>query len=146
MDGRGKSDSPTVPTTPLNKGGGAPSPAEEAEGRGLAKGYLGQQSKPRTQCRTGADMARPTRARSGKPRTRPRDGACVGSDGLSPALDRIRQAAVKDREQRFSALWHHVYDVGRLREEYYNLKPHAAPGADGETWQEYGEHLDVNVG
>ena len=145
MDGRGKSDSPIVPQTPPNKGGGAPSPAEGAEGRGLAKGNPGQQSKPRTQCRTGADMARPKRARSGKPRIRPRDGAYVGSDGLSHALDRIRQAAVKDREQRFSALWHHVCDVGRLREEYYNLKPHAAPGVDGETWQEYGEHLEARL-
>jgi len=54
MDGRGKSDGPAVPKTPPNKGGGAPSPAEEAEGRGLAKGSPGQQSKPRTQCRMGA--------------------------------------------------------------------------------------------
>ena len=118
MDGRGKSDSPIVPQTPPNKGGGAPPPAEGAEGRGLVKGNPGQQTKSRTQSRTGVDRARPTRARSGKPRIQPRDGAYVRSDDLSPALDRIRQAAAKDREQRFSALWHHVYDVGRLREEY----------------------------
>jgi len=145
MHGHGKSDSPMVPQKPPNKVGGAPSRAEEAEGRGLAKGNPGQHSKPRTQCRMGADMARPKRARSGKPRIQPRDGAYVGSDGLSPALDWIRQAAVKDREQRFSALWHHVYDVGRLREEYYNLKPCAAPGVDGETWQEYGENLEASL-
>jgi len=145
MHGRGKSDSPAVPKTPPNKGGGAPSPAEGAEGRGLAKGNPGQHSKSRTQSRTGADRALPTRARSGKPRTRPRDGAYVRSADLSHALDRIRQAAAKDRGQRFTALWHHVYDVGRLREEYYNLKPRAAPGVDGETWQEYGENLEARL-
>jgi hypothetical protein len=73
MHGRGKSDSPIVPKKLPNKGGGASSCAEEAEGRGLAKGSPGQQSKCRTQCRTGEDRARPKRARSGKPRTRPRE-------------------------------------------------------------------------
>ena len=145
MHGRGRSDSPVVPRKPPNKGGGAPSPAEGAEGRGLAKGNPGQQSKSRTQSRTGADRARPTRARSGKPRLQPRDGAYVRSADLSHALDRIRQAAAKDRGQRFTALWHHVYDVGRLREEYYDLKPRAAPGVDGETWQEYGENLEARL-
>ena len=145
MHGRGKSDSPIVPKKPPNKGGGAPSPAEGAEGRGLAKGNPGQHTKSRTQSRTGADRARPTRARSGKPRRQPRDGAYVRSEGLSQALERIRQAAAKDREQRFSALWHHVYNVDRLREEYFNLKPHAAAGVDGETWQEYGENLEARL-
>ena len=95
-DGRGKSDSPIVPKKPPNNGGGAPSSAEGAEGRGLAKGNPSQQSKSRTQCRTGVDRARPTRARSGKPRRQPRDCAYVRSDDLSHALERIRQAAAQD--------------------------------------------------
>jgi len=44
-----KSDSPVVPVKSPNKVG-QPT-AEEAEGRGLAKGNLPQQNAPRTQCR-----------------------------------------------------------------------------------------------
>lgn len=36
--------------------------------------------------------------------------------------NRMRQAAAKDKEQRFSVLWHHVYDVDRLREENCHVK------------------------
>jgi len=143
--GRGKSDSPIVPKKPPNNGGCAPSSAGGAEGRGLAKGNPSQQSKSRTQCRTGVDRARPTRARSGKPPRQPRDCAYVRSADLSHALERIRQAAAQDSEQRFTALWHHVYNVDRLREGYFNLKPHAAPGVDGQTWQEYGESLEARL-
>ncbi|HET6427242.1 MAG TPA: group II intron reverse transcriptase/maturase [Phycisphaerae bacterium] len=42
-------------------------------------------------------------------------------------------------------MWHHVYDIDRLREEYFALKPHAAPGVDGQTWQAYGEALESNL-
>ena len=54
------------------------------------------------------------------------------------AFDRVRQAAKKDRKQRFTALLHHVYDVERLRTAYHALKRDAAAGVDGETWQHYG--------
>jgi len=40
---------------------------------------------------------------------------------------------------------HHVYDAQALREAYFNLKRDAAPGVDGQTWQEYGEHLDEHI-
>ena len=51
MDERGKSDSPIVPGKAPNKGRGAPGPAEAVEGRGLAKGNPGQQTRFRTQGR-----------------------------------------------------------------------------------------------
>jgi hypothetical protein len=38
------------------------------------------------------------------------------------ALERVRQAARKDRTPRFTARLHHVYDVDRLRAAYYALK------------------------
>jgi group II intron reverse transcriptase/maturase len=44
-----------------------------------------------------------------------------------------------------TALWHHVYDVNRLREAYYGLNREAAPGVDGQTWAAYGEHLEANL-
>ena len=62
-------------------------PAEMVEGRKLAKGNPSERNALRTQRR----------------------------DGAPSALERIRQAARKDKKQRFTALLHHVYDVGRLR-------------------------------
>jgi RNA-directed DNA polymerase len=87
------------------------------EGRGLAKGNLLKCNAPRTQSRI----------------------------SVSSALERIRQAARKDRKQRFTALLHHVYDVGRLRSAYYSVKHNAVAGIDGETWQRYGENLEENL-
>ena len=115
VNGRGKSDSPTVPTKSPNKAEG---PAVEAmEGRGLAKGNSPERNALRTQSRGGAPSA----------------------------LERVRQAARKDRKQRFTALLHHIYDVERLRAAYLSMKKDAAAGVDGETWEHYGENLEANL-
>ena len=90
--------------------------AEVVEGRELAKGNSGQQTRVRTQRRA----------------------------ALSHALDRVRQAA-KDSGQRLTALWHHVYSIARLREAYDSLNHNAAPGVDGQTWAAYGEQLESNL-
>ncbi len=115
MNGHGKSDRPVVPKKSPNKAGRPV--AEGAEGRGLVKGKPQQQNAPRAQNRAGA----------------------------SSALERVRQAARRDRKQRFTTLLHHVYDVNRLREAYFRLKRDAAPGVDGETWRHYGEALADNL-
>jgi group II intron reverse transcriptase/maturase len=117
MNERGKSDSPVVPGKLSNKGGGASRPAEGVEGRGLAEGNSARQNRSRTQSRK----------------------------DLQQELGRIRQAARKDKKLRFTALWHHVYKVERLREAYYNVKRSASPGIDGETWQSYGKNLEENL-
>ena len=91
-------------------------------------------------------MDNPKRARSGKPGTQPRDRAYVNSQDLQSALRRIRQAACRERGLRFTALWHHVYNLDRLRGAYFSLKRNAAPGVDGETWRHYGERLEANLG
>jgi len=114
MNERGKSDWPVVPGKPANKGDGAPSSAEQVEGRGQAKGNLIEQSSHRAQYR----------------------------DRLSQALDRVRQAARRGKGLRFTTLWHHVYDVERLRRHYFAMKRTSAPGVDGETWEHYGEKLE----
>jgi RNA-directed DNA polymerase len=90
-------------------------------------------------------MENPKRARSGKPRTQPRGGTYVEPSSLQSALERIRQAASRDKKLRFTGLWHHVYQVDRLREAYFNLKRGAAPGIDGETWRHYGGDLEENL-
>jgi len=46
---------------------------------------------------------------------------------------------------QFTALWHHVYSIDRLRGVYFSLKRDAAPGVDGETWRRYGEDLERNL-
>jgi group II intron reverse transcriptase/maturase len=117
MNGCGKSDGPVVPRKRSNKGDGAPPPAEAVEGRGPAKGNSVEQNRFRTQSRT----------------------------DLQSALYRVRQAARKDHSVRFTALWHHVYNPDRLREAYLSLKRKAAPGVDGETWQQYGGNIEKNL-
>jgi RNA-directed DNA polymerase len=115
MNGRGKSDRPVVPGKPLNQAG-KPA-AEGVEGRGRAKGNSPERHALRTQ----------------------------GREGAPSALERVRQAARKDRKQRFTALLHHVYDVERLRAAYLAIKKDAAAGVDGQTWKQYGEKLEENL-
>ena len=117
MDERGKSDSPIVPEKPPNKGRGAPRPAEAVEERGLAKGNPVRHDRDRAQDRV----------------------------ALQSALDRVRQAASNDRELRFTTLWHHVYDIRRLREAYFSMKRDASAGVDGQTWRQYGEALESHL-
>lgn len=64
---------------------------------------------------------------------------------MEAALKRIRIAVEREKEVKFTALYQHVYNVNHLREGYFNLKRHAAPGWDGQTWQEYGRALEENL-
>ena len=118
MNGRGKSDSSIVPVKSPNKGEVAATvPAEGMEGRGLAKGNSGEQTRTRAQIR----------------------------QALQHALDRVRQVAIRERKGQLRTLWHHVYNGDRLREAYLNIKRDAAPGVDRVTWQAYGENLEGNL-
>ena len=115
MNEHGKSDRPVVPAKSPNKAG---QPAAEGmEGSGLTKGNLPQQNASRTPSRRDAPSA----------------------------LERVRQAASKDKETRFTALLHHIYNLETLRKAYFCLKKDAAPGVDGETWRHYGETLENNL-
>jgi group II intron reverse transcriptase/maturase len=67
------------------------------------------------------------------------------SVNLPNAMERIRQAASRDKQLRFTTLWHHVYNIEHLRKAYLSLKRNAAPGVDGETWRHYGEKLEENL-
>ena len=48
----------------------------------------------------------------------------------------MRQTARERRDERFTALLHHV-SVNLLRDSFYALKRQAAPGVDGVRWKEY---------
>jgi retron-type reverse transcriptase len=64
---------------------------------------------------------------------------------MQKVLVRIREAVKKDQEAKLTSLYHHVYNVDHLRAAYYKLKREAAPGADGETWQHYGQYREDNL-
>ena len=55
---------------------------------------------------------------------------------MLPSLDRIREAAKRDKRTRFTALLHHVTPA-LLAWAFRRLKRDAAPGVDGVTWDEY---------
>jgi group II intron reverse transcriptase/maturase len=63
---------------------------------------------------------------------------------VSPGLERVRERAKHQKQERFTALLHHV-DVERLRAAYWALKREAAPGIDGVTWRQYGEALQAHL-
>ena len=120
MNEHGKSDSCVVSTKLLNKGQEATQalrPAEAMEKRHLAKGNLQEQNTHRIQCR----------------------------ERVQSALKRIRAAAVKNKEQKFTALMHHIYSVDILEEAFYSLKRNVATGIDGVTWEQYAEKLTENL-
>jgi RNA-directed DNA polymerase len=60
---------------------------------------------------------------------------------MSQGLHGVRERARKNKQERFTALLHHV-SVERLRENFYGLKRKAAPGVDGMTWKEYETGLE----
>jgi RNA-directed DNA polymerase len=64
--------------------------------------------------------------------------------GAPSGLERVREVARRDKEARFTALLHHV-TVDRLRAAYRAIRPQAAPGVDGVTWEVYGLDLEVNL-
>jgi group II intron reverse transcriptase/maturase len=114
MNRQRKSDRSVVPEKPSNKAGG--SAAEVVEGRGLGKRNVAQQNAHRTQSRGSAHSA----------------------------LNRVRQAARKDRKAKFTALMHHL-TVEQLRAAFLELKREAAPGIDGVTWEQYEVALEENL-
>jgi group II intron reverse transcriptase/maturase len=65
--------------------------------------------------------------------------------GMRATLERLRLAVRRDKGDRLTSLYHHVYNVDHLREAYYGLKRQAAPGVDGETWQHYGQDLEKHL-
>ena len=75
-----------------------------------------------------------------RPTTSPTQSGKPVSQGLSG----VREAAKKRRQERFTALLHHM-SVDLLRVSYYALKRQAAPGVDGVTWQEYETGLESRL-
>lgn len=117
MNGYRESDSLIVSKKPLNKIGDNKPMAEKVEKRRLAK-------------------------RNPSKRNRSQAQSWIV---LPNELDRIRYVAQRKREERFISLWHHVYDISRLRRSFLRLKRDSAAGIDGKTWKEYGKNLEENL-
>ena len=60
---------------------------------------------------------------------------------MSQGLRGVRKAATERKQERFTALLHHV-TVDLLRDSFYALQRRAAPGVDGVTWREYEAGLE----
>jgi RNA-directed DNA polymerase len=114
MHEHGKSDGRVVPAKLANKA--VQAAAESVEERRPAKGNTDNTTRP---------------------------GRSAGQ-GVTNGLDRVRQAARRDKDARFTALLHHV-DLARLRAAYRALNPNAVPGVDGVTWAAYGQDLEANL-
>src|SRR6266478_616576 len=106
-----KSDCVVVPVNQPNKGG-QPS-AEVGEGRAQTRENIVQSHMHPTQ--------------NGK--------------RMSQGLDGVRKVAKERKQERFTALLHHL-NVDLLRDSFYALQRKASPGVDGVTWQEYETGLE----
>jgi RNA-directed DNA polymerase len=106
-----KSDDAVVPVNQPNKGG-QPS-AEAGEGRAQTRENIAQSHMHLTQSRK----------------------------RMSQGLDGVRKTAKERKQERFTALLHHL-NVDLLRDSFYALRRKASPGVDGVTWQEYETGLE----
>ena len=117
MNASGKSDDCIVPKNPANNDGQAGPLAESAEGRRSTRRNADQSNLACTQ--------RQTKRRSS-------------------GLDGVREAARKDRKQKFTSLLHHV-TIDLLRVSFFRLKRKAAVGVDEISWQDYEQDLEANL-
>src|SRR5258707_2853053 len=114
MSAKEKLDLPEVARKRANKAASAA--AEPVERRGGAKENAELQSTVRTQSR----------------------------EAVSQAQTRIREAVTRNRQEKLTALLHHI-DVDVLRASFFGLKKSAAPGVDEMTWTEYAEDLEERL-
>ena len=119
-----KSDLAIVAMKPANKAEqlavepstAEPTAAEPVEQRAGTKGNADQQSTHRTQCR----------------------------ESVSQALERIRKVARERKQEKFTALFHHI-SIDLLDDAFFALKENAAPGVDRLTWRDYEADLERNL-
>ncbi len=114
MNDSRKSDGVVAPTKSANFAG---RPASESmEGRTPTKEHAKEQRAFRTQSRADAESA----------------------------LDRVRQAARRDKKAKFTALMHHV-TLDRLPAAFLAMNKNAAAGIDGVPWAQYEQNLEENL-
>ena len=115
MEGHRKSDRGIVPKKRPNNTQGRV--AEVVEERTLTEGNTGGQATRRTQNR---------------------------EVGVPSGLDRVREAASRNKEQKFTTLLHHV-DEAALRRAFGKINRKAAVGVDGVTWKQYEDGMEERL-
>lgn len=118
----GESARSLVPRKPANNGG-VPLPAESMEGRGLTKENIEPSLLDRTQ----------SRRSDGTPFV-PRSRGLLG----------VRDAAQTEKKRTFTRIRHHITPE-LLRASFLELKKHAAPGVDGETWRDDAVEVEQRI-
>jgi RNA-directed DNA polymerase len=114
MVGHRKSDRVVVPEKRPNN---APGAAEAVEERTLTKGNTREQATPRAQNR---------------------------DNGVPSGLERVREAARRDKKQKFTTLLHHV-DEQALMRAFRSMNRNASSGVDGVTWRQYEEKVEERL-
>src|SRR5262245_6760197 len=109
--------------------------AEPVEQRAGTEGNASEQSTHRTQGRERVTQWAPDKQGENSPSL---------SRYMTQALERVRKAARLRKEEKFTALLHHI-NVDLLREAFFALKRDAAPGVDGITWRAYEADLDLKL-
>ena len=66
------------------------------------------------------------------------------SENMLTKQRRIAEIARQREQERLTALNHYL-DVDWLREAFHRVRRDGAPGVDGQTVAEYGEHLEENL-
>lgn len=147
MNGGGKSDSRIVPTKfPNTKKGteeppqGRPYTGTKVETPETAKGGPKGRQPRRMESEEGMEGRRLAKGNAGEQNT----FRTQGRGDVPRALDRVRQAAKRDKEAKFTTLMSHV-TIELLGEAYQKLNRHAAPGIDEETWEAYRADLEENL-
>jgi len=74
----------------------------------------------------------------------PNTSPTQSGERVSHGLSGVREVAKARRQERFTALLHHL-SVNLLQDSFYALKRQAAPGVDGVTWQEYEDGLEGRI-
>src|SRR5580693_4355827 len=81
-----------------------------------------------------------TKENDAQPHTHPTQSGARVTQGLGG----VRQKARASKQERFTALLHHL-TIDLLQESYYALKRSAAPGVDGVIWQQYEQGLRLGL-
>ncbi len=66
------------------------------------------------------------------------------SESVSTRQQRIATLAKQSPQMAFTSLNHYL-DLPWLREALRRTRKNGAPGVDGQTWEQYAEHLERNL-
>jgi RNA-directed DNA polymerase len=125
-------------------------PVGEGQGR-MAHRHAGQESDLGTVPMKGSNKEGQPTAESleGRPETKenvrqPHTRPTQGGGRVSQGLEGVRQAAKERKQEKFTALLHHL-TIDLLRESFQSIKRNAAAGVDGVTWKQYEQGVEERL-